>query len=755
MTDPTLPAGWAGLRVLVLSPTPTHPLDFGNRKRIYHVCADLKARGAEVHFVHYASEADWRGAIPAGALAAMQACWDSVWTVPVTRPLHMPPAGQDHTADEWWDPAIGDMLRWLFSADRFDVLLVNYTWMSKALEVAPRGVFRILDTHDRFSDRRALLEANGLPAEYFHTTVEEERTALARADMVWAIKDQEEAFFRGLGLPQVCTLPYVEPLRPLGRSVPPRGILRFGIVGARNNVNLANIRAFLEVARHFIERTLLPCEIHIAGSCCIDLAHDRHPVFVKLIGRVPEMADFYRQVDAVLAPMTFSTGLKIKVGEALNHGKALIAHAHAFEGYKPTHDFHQLPDFKAMMWACRQVVAQPELIETLEDASVRSSLHSLRQTTATLDATAVARTRLPAGLCLVLDIADVASGSLRFDHVCEVGKYLGWLGPVCVLLGGQMEALPDTDALYRLNGIGELALTPELAGRSADTLSLALERRNLRVRTLDGLGREGHYAAWFAGGIPQGTALPARSPMVAIVAQDPIMQGGTDLPPLLAALGAAFSRVVLLSRQDGPEPSAARRTGVVEHLRVPMLYKGHQSYAVWALERSRRQGLAILADDGSDPLVDFTLAACRRLSQKDILILVPKHPGFAAPDGANWAEPASFFRSVWDQRSAPALIFDTGVSCIMDGLRETFDRQGLARIALFRQGSTLHQPVGMPVLEAAGAYASLELLGRAVRDPLTFDAAARRRAVGLEEQNDAGWAILWSMMDELRRNTVH
>ena len=32
---------WNGLNVLVISPTPTHPKDFGNRKRVFEICEML------------------------------------------------------------------------------------------------------------------------------------------------------------------------------------------------------------------------------------------------------------------------------------------------------------------------------------------------------------------------------------------------------------------------------------------------------------------------------------------------------------------------------------------------------------------------------------------------------------------------------------------------------------------------------------------------------------------------------------------
>ncbi|MGK7914525.1 MAG: hypothetical protein AB4038_03130, partial [Prochloraceae cyanobacterium] len=144
----------AGVDILILSPTPTYPLDFGNRKRIYEICRQFKERGAKIHFLHYPGE--WRSKTPYDAMLKMHHQWDSFHLVPPTRYLHQASEGEDHTIDEWWDYAIGDYLKYLFQRNYFDVFLINYTYLSKAFEFAPNHVYKILDTHDQFSDRRKL-----------------------------------------------------------------------------------------------------------------------------------------------------------------------------------------------------------------------------------------------------------------------------------------------------------------------------------------------------------------------------------------------------------------------------------------------------------------------------------------------------------------------------------------------------------------------------------------------------------------------
>ena len=96
------------LRALVVSPTPTWPLNYGNRKRIFSVCNQLKQRKFEVHFVHYACEMDWHNYVPIESRQRMNQQWDIVDHVLQSNPaVHQwPQFGEDHLIDEWWDEAL-------------------------------------------------------------------------------------------------------------------------------------------------------------------------------------------------------------------------------------------------------------------------------------------------------------------------------------------------------------------------------------------------------------------------------------------------------------------------------------------------------------------------------------------------------------------------------------------------------------------------------------------------------------------------
>ncbi|MCW2276430.1 glycosyltransferase [Rhodoblastus acidophilus] len=436
MTDPVQP--WFGLDVLVVSPTPSHPQDHGNRKRIFEICAELKRQGARIHFVHYPAEHDWRHQWPLKHEAEMRAAWDSYQLVAPSRALHCDSIGEDHEIDEWADPGLAHYLAWACRVRAYDMVIVNYTWLSFCLEAIPSAVFKVCDTHDVFADRRRLLQANGIAPEFFHTTREEEAKGLSRADLVWAIKKAEQDYFeRDLGLPNCLTMLHAEPERGWWTRPPSTdGWLRAGVIGARNNVNRRNLEEFLNLALPAIERYMAPVKIVVAGGCSADFLDWSHPN-LEVIGRVAEVEDFYRAVDVVLAPMKFSTGLKIKVSEALASGAPLLAHAHAMEGYPTRERLHQLHDFEDMAIELvklafdsaplQKLAARSRAVCATIQASVLASLEATRESL-------VAKTRET--ICVVAPAEALDPACLLHDHLLSALDYLRFIAPIALYVTG-------------------------------------------------------------------------------------------------------------------------------------------------------------------------------------------------------------------------------------------------------------------------------------------------------------------------------
>jgi glycosyltransferase involved in cell wall biosynthesis len=332
----------AARKALILSPTASHPQDYGNRNRVYQTTSFLKQQGYEIHFVLYPVEPDWRKGVPLSA-RAMRTEWESFTIVPTTRPVQPPAIAEYHLIDEWWDPSIEEYLKWLFDHEFFDIFVVNYAFLSKAFELAPKATAKILETHDRFSGRKELLASLGAPLEAFYTTEDQEMMALNRSDIVVAIKDAEARFYQELTRRPVISVPFW-PDRQLTetpqKAASASGVLRAGFVGALNVVNVANMRRFLDSFEQHCEAEPASVTVAVAGEVCSQLSATSREV--RLLGRVDDLDAFYEMLDVVVAPLMFSTGLKIKVAEALSHGKAVVATANGFDGFAPTDPYHTL-----------------------------------------------------------------------------------------------------------------------------------------------------------------------------------------------------------------------------------------------------------------------------------------------------------------------------------------------------------------------------------------------------------------------------
>jgi len=749
---------WAGLRVLVLSPVPTFPATLGNRNRIMQVNRALQRQGAHVALLHYPSDDDWRASLPRAAMAGMAGQWDEVFHCPVTRPLHSRPAdGQDHTADEWWDPAIGQMLDWLLKVGRYDALVVNYTWLSKALEHAPAGVLRILDTHDRFADRRQLLAANGLAPEYFHTTAEEERLALDRADIVWAIKEQEAEFFRTLTSRPVRTLLHAEPPLPPRPAPSTDGVLRLGIVGGRNNINAANIRTFLGVADAYLRRTLLPVEILVAGSVCSLLEEVKRP-YLRLLGTVESMDELYDAVDVVLAPLAFSTGLKIKVGEALSRGKPLVSHVHAFEGYVPTHPCHECPDFEAMLRAVHRLVRDPAEVEALGDASRRSVAAAEAGIRDTIAAAGARARELPPSVVVSLRFEQARSDALIFDHALDVARYAGFRAPVVFHLGGD-PAAADPAALALLARRGRVVVEPSAGPGLGAAGGILFEDTSPRLMTLDALLAGPHLLAWFAALPESAPAAPVRTRLGACHMGALALQGGLPDPGRLSALARAFPRFLLLEDAPSRTAAATMRATRAERAAVPLLWRGEESRLLAALRGGAAGPVALLAEDAAAPMLRPVLAYLTTTLGRDVRIFAAEPEGRAAPawpaagplavraDRVSRAPLAAYFEAATWAQARPAFVVEHGRPDGALPAREIALRAGIAHLRIGDPAA--------PEVVAAGPARSYRTRGF-VSAALVMAALHRHQAAPGEQPGaaeefarDAGWARIWAEIGRL------
>lgn len=327
---------------LILSPFATHPLDAGQRKRAFQTTSLLKEWGFSITFLHFAFETRWYWGHNSEDDAVLREQWEGdVLHFYANKNVGMPPLNSEsHQLDEWWDEALGGYINNIFSKRQYDLFVVHNIWLSKAFDYAPYHCLKVLEMHDLFSQRAKEFEATGVPPEFFHCSEKDEVFGLRRADLLFAIKqeDAEWCKARELGKTQVISIPYVEQSSSQQLGVDPStdveplhpGKVVFGMIGSDIHFNRHAVHALIKELDAVIRETYAPIEFFLAGSICRSVGEC--PVFVKKLGFVDQVSDFYTAVDVVMVPMLHGTGVKIKSVEALSYCKPVLFTAHSAEG---------------------------------------------------------------------------------------------------------------------------------------------------------------------------------------------------------------------------------------------------------------------------------------------------------------------------------------------------------------------------------------------------------------------------------------
>jgi glycosyltransferase involved in cell wall biosynthesis len=357
-------------RALYVTPFALLPRTEGHRKRMAMTFEKLLEQGFQVDVLFISREYDWSALFNPDVFKDLQGLGDVFHYVHAATPGK--PAEEFYTLDEWWPPQATEYCEWLFANNGYEILFCNYIFMSRVFELCRRPTVKILDTHDMFADRHKLLLEHDLTPEFFYTDRRNEAAGLDRADVAIAIKDEEAEHFRRISDPRVITLPYVEDIS-LEEQFTPRAdedsVVKFGFFGSANSINVKNVVEFVRYLEEARPTAGYPFELWLFGSLCRRLKGPM-PGYVKLGGMVPATSDFYRAVDCVVNPQYFSTGLKIKVAEALAFGAPLISHRHSFEGFgEPLDPAQDCRDFAGVVSQMLGVVEDRGRLVQLAEAA--------------------------------------------------------------------------------------------------------------------------------------------------------------------------------------------------------------------------------------------------------------------------------------------------------------------------------------------------------------------------------------------------
>jgi glycosyltransferase involved in cell wall biosynthesis len=218
--------------------------------------------------------------------------------------------------------------------NHFDAVIVQYVFMSKALESIPAGIIRIIDTHDILANRQKIYEKDGLRPAFFYTTRRQESMGLNRADLVLASSAQEQEYFQATvsKRAKVVKVGTMIPIVDEGGLRHQAESDRIAFVGARNPINLQALTYFFHQVWPRLNTPARRYSLDIVGG--VGELLNQVPQGCNVLGRVADVAEHYKVADVIINPVQECTGTQTKNLEAFGYGKPLVTTSNGARGFE-------------------------------------------------------------------------------------------------------------------------------------------------------------------------------------------------------------------------------------------------------------------------------------------------------------------------------------------------------------------------------------------------------------------------------------
>lgn len=328
------------MKILMVSKDPTHPTTAGNRWGILKQAQMLSELGADVHFLYIQELPLKRSKRPVyfEDLDATREYWGSklhVYKVPdmlkawfnVLYRLRRWFFHSDCGVDDDYPCGLSAFVKNLHKEHHFDICIVNYYYLTKLLEKCDIRVKAVF-THDYFAYKNLVVGENIL-----HINAGSEARAMQRAGHIFAVQDEEYAYYR---LISPCSTVYNIYSLYEYHPQPIAGNHDIVFLSGGNQFNVNGISWFVESVFPKIRDKYSDARLLIGGAICSKLNDLKGVEGVTLVGLVDSPDDFYSRADIAINPVYQGTGLKIKTFESVSYSKCTIVHPHSSRGiFKP------------------------------------------------------------------------------------------------------------------------------------------------------------------------------------------------------------------------------------------------------------------------------------------------------------------------------------------------------------------------------------------------------------------------------------
>ncbi len=335
-------------KILIISPTPTHPTIAGNSARIFAMIELLKSQHYQIDFLLATNdEVD---------ITANKAYWGEKFyihtnfttkeSLNILKKLlrkfleffgnlfSIAYFKYNKLIDHYYPDGLNGCISKLYKKNKYDIVIVEYVVFSRAFNCFPSSVKKILDTHDQFCNRYETYLKNGLTPTWYSLFPHEEFKGLNRADVIIGIQEKESEYFKTRVNKKVITTGHILQYNPVRQDQ--ENLLVF--VASDNKINVDAILYFISnIFYKLLEVEKQKMQLIIAGSVCnaIDLkVHIPSQIAncVQLYGHFNFPIDVYRKASVAINPIKAGTGLKIKLIEALSFGVPVVSFKEGTQG---------------------------------------------------------------------------------------------------------------------------------------------------------------------------------------------------------------------------------------------------------------------------------------------------------------------------------------------------------------------------------------------------------------------------------------
>lgn len=249
------------MNILYFSPIPFEPVRHGSISTINQFIKRLKKLGHNVHFIMLQNGC----ASPIDYYKRIQSV-DSVDIIPLAPDnKKLQDKSGYYIYDSLYPEGLGEVIAYFCKKYNIETIICTYITISKILEFIPPTITKIIDTHDRMTDRHLYLKENNIKNDFFSCTKEDEAKYLSRADIIWARRDEETEYFNRItNSKKAITVTHFEAPKFLNKKY--NKTLKVGILASENTINAQMVCEFVQKYTERMNKNKFNIELVIAGK---------------------------------------------------------------------------------------------------------------------------------------------------------------------------------------------------------------------------------------------------------------------------------------------------------------------------------------------------------------------------------------------------------------------------------------------------------------------------------------------------------